>query len=288
MHSRYVTVCDRELHYTEFGSKEGARATVVLWHGLMRTCRDFDFVATALAERGYHVICPDTIGRGLSQWSPNPADEYSLPFYVQLAEGLLNAAGVERCCWVGTSMGGLIGLLGAATTLRSRIDKLLLNDIGPQLQQEALSRITKYGRQAPVVTRFSELESYFAGAYKAAFGIDDEQFLRAMMEHCTRRMPDGRITTHYDPDILLMLEVNCPVGGRPDAPKLDLWSLYESLTCPILVLRGEKSDLLGHDAAEDMVKRNPRTNLVVVPNVGHAPAFNNADQIMLVVGFISM
>ena len=128
--SNYVSCEGRELHYTEWGS--GNAEVLIAWHGLARTCRDMDDIAQVLAQR-YRVICPDTIGRGLSQWSPAPEREYNLAFYVQLATALVNQLGIERFHWLGTSMGGAIGTLAAATTLRGRIRRLVLNDNGPQL-----------------------------------------------------------------------------------------------------------------------------------------------------------
>ena len=116
--SRYATCAGLEIHYTEWGWEH--RATVIAWHGLARTGRDMDAIAEHLAPR-WRVICPDTIGRGLSQWSPEPATEYCLDFYVRLAESLLDQLGIAQCLWLGTSMGGAIGLCAAATPLAGRI-----------------------------------------------------------------------------------------------------------------------------------------------------------------------
>jgi len=135
MISRYVTVLERELHFTEWGGANGA--TVVMWHGLARTGRDFDDLAASLARR-YRVLCPDTIGRGLSQWSPQPDSEYCLAFYSRLAAAFCDALGIGRMHWVGTSMGGAMGIKLASRhggLLAGRIDKLVLNDNGPQLAQ---------------------------------------------------------------------------------------------------------------------------------------------------------
>src|SRR3954471_4927328 len=136
--SRYAEVLGTELHYTEWG--EGQAETVVAWHGLARTGRDMDEIAAPLAPR-YRVICPDTIGRGLSQWSRDPVRDYCFAHYEQLAIGLLDQLGIERVHWLGTSMGGALGLRLAAGPLKGRIRRLVLNDIGPRLAPAAVERI---------------------------------------------------------------------------------------------------------------------------------------------------
>ena len=133
--SHYLTVEGRELHVTQWGAQHAE--TVVAWHGLARTGRDMDDLAAHLSQR-WRVICPDTLGRGLSQWSPDPKAEYNLAFYVKLAAGLLDQLGIARCHWLGTSMGGAIGTLAAAGALRGRIQRLVLNDNGPSLAPAAI------------------------------------------------------------------------------------------------------------------------------------------------------
>ncbi|HNF97559.1 MAG TPA: alpha/beta hydrolase, partial [Pseudomonadota bacterium] len=144
--SHYLLCRGRELHYLDFGPQDAP--VVVAWHGLARNAHDMDVVAQHLAGR-FRVICPDTIGRGLSAWSPDPAREYCLDFYVELAESLLDTLGMSRCLWLGTSMGGAIGLRAAAGRLRGRIDRLILNDIGPEISAAAVERIRSYAGQPP-------------------------------------------------------------------------------------------------------------------------------------------
>ena len=123
--SRYLACEDREIHFTEWGTANAE--TVIAWHGLARTGRDMDEIAAHLAPR-YRVICPDTIGRGLSQWSPAPEREYCLEFYGRLAVSLMDQIGVDQAYWLGTSMGGAVGIRLAAGALKGRIRKLVLND----------------------------------------------------------------------------------------------------------------------------------------------------------------
>ncbi len=155
MNSRYLVCEDREIHFTEWG--ESHAQAVIAWHGLARTGRDMDDIAAHLAKR-YRVICPDTIGRGFSQWSPAPEREYCLDFYARTAVALLKELRIEECHWLGTSMGGALGIRLAAGPLRGRIRRLVLNDIGPELGAAAVGRIRAYAGSPPAFERMSELE----------------------------------------------------------------------------------------------------------------------------------
>ena len=273
--SNYITVLDRELHYTEWGA--GHAETVVMWHGLARTGRDFDDIAEALSGR-YRVLCPDTLGRGLSQWSPQPKEEYCLAFYARLATALLDALGVVDMLWLGTSMGGAIGTVLAGGALRGRIRKLVLNDNGPQLAAAAIERIRTYAGNPAAFARVSELEQYFRTVYKP-FGRLTEAQWRRLTETSTRRLPDGRVTPHYDPNM---------VQQFVEHPRdYDLWEEYDRITAPTLCLRGAESDLLLAETAQEMTRRGPRCRLETVPGVGHAPALNVPEQIGLVAEFLA-
>ncbi|HNK17738.1 MAG TPA: alpha/beta hydrolase, partial [Piscinibacter sp.] len=197
--SNYVQCEGRELHYTEWGAQHAE--TVIAWHGLARTGRDMDDIAAHLSQR-WRVICPDTLGRGLSQWSPAPEQEYCLDFYVKLAAALVDALGIARFHWLGTSMGGAIGTLAAATTLRGRIRRLVLNDNGPQLADAAIERIRSYAGSPAAFATVSELEQYFRTIYKPYGWLSDAQW-RRLTETSTRRLPDGRVTPHYDPAMVM-------------------------------------------------------------------------------------
>jgi pimeloyl-ACP methyl ester carboxylesterase len=185
------------------GRARGA-GTVVAWHGLARTGRDMDELAAHLSARGWRVLCPDTIGRGLSQWAQSPREEYCLAFYARLARELLQQLGVERCHWVGTSMGGAIGTVGASgyfePELARRIQSLVLNDNAPELAQPAIERIKAYASQPAAFATVSELEAFFRAAYQPYGFLTDAQW-RRLAETSTRRLPDGRVTPHYDPAI---------------------------------------------------------------------------------------
>jgi pimeloyl-ACP methyl ester carboxylesterase len=273
--SNYVTVAGREIHYTEWGA--GHAQAVVAWHGLARTGRDMDDIAEHLAQR-WRVICPDTIGRGLSQWSLEPDREYCNRFYVELATDLLDVLEIQRCYWLGTSMGGAIGTLAAATTLRGRIRRLVLNDNGPELAEAAIQRIRSYAGNPAAFATVSELEQYFRTIYKPYGWLSDAQW-RRLTETSVRRLPDGRVTPHYDPAMVMQFT-------HHDDEYL-LWDSWDALDIPVLCLRGEHSDLLLRETAEQMRQRGPRAVVVEIPDCGHAPALNTPEQFALVERFLA-
>lgn len=274
MKSRYVVCQGREIHFNEWGN-ESAPA-IIAWHGLARTARDMDDIAAHLARR-WRVICPDTIGRGLSQWSPDPQSEYCLDFYGRLALDLLENLRIESCHWLGTSMGGAIGLRLAGGPLKGRIRKLVLNDVGPRIAEAAVERIRSYAGKPPQFDRVSELEQYFRTVYKPYGWLSDDQW-RRLTETSARRTPEGRITTHYDPDMVMQF-VHHPGD-------YDQWDAYDAIDCPTLCLRGETSDLLLAETADEMRRRGPRAVVVTIAGCGHAPALNVPDQWNLVERFL--
>lgn len=273
--SNYLTCEGREIHYTEWGAQH--RETVIAWHGLARTGRDMDDIAQHLAQR-WRVICPDTIGRGLSQWSPEPEREYCLAFYTRLARSLIDQLGIARCHWLGTSMGGAIGMVAAATSLRGRIGKLVLNDNGPQLADAAMQRIRSYAGSPAAFATVSELEQYFRTVYKPYGWLSDAQW-RRLTETSTRRLPDGRVTPHYDPAMVMQFTHHADDYLR--------WTEWDSLDIPVLCLRGEDSDLLLRDTAQQMRVRGPRAEVIEIAGCGHAPALNTPQQIELVARFLA-
>jgi pimeloyl-ACP methyl ester carboxylesterase len=280
--SHYVTCAGREIHCLEWGA--GHRSTVIAWHGLARTGRDMDELAAHLSTR-YRVICPDTLGRGLSQWSPEPASEYTLAFYARLAAELFDRLEIISSHWVGTSMGGAIGMVCAGgldqPQLKGRIRSLVLNDNAPRLAQAALERIKAYAGNPPAFATMGEMEAFFRQVYKPYGWLSDAQW-RRLAETSTRRLPDGRLTPHYDPAM---------VRQFIDHPHdYDLWDHYDAVEAPVLCLRGAESDLVLPDAIAEMQRRGPgslgRLRVVEVAGCGHAPALNVPDQLELVAGFI--
>ena len=273
--SHYLACEGRELHYTEWGAQHDE--TVIAWHGLARTCRDMDEIAEHLSQR-YRVICPDTIGRGLSQWSPEPEREYCLAFYEQLAQALVDQLGLTQFHWLGTSMGGAIGTRAAARGLQGRIRRLVLNDNGPELADAAIARIRSYAGNPAAFATVSELEAYFRTVYKPYGWLSDAQW-RRLTETSTRRLPDGRVTVHYDPAMVMQFTEHDNDYLR--------WDEWDSLDLPVLCLRGESSDLLLRETADAMRQRGPRAVVVEIEGCGHAPALNTPAQYALVERFLA-
>ena len=273
--SRYATCRGRELHFTEWGDPQAE--VVVAWHGLARTGRDMDDIAAHLAPR-WRVVCPDTPGRGLSQWSPAPDDEYHLACYAAQAADLLDQLGIGHCHWLGTSMGGAIGLHAAAGLLRGRIRRLVMNDIGPELAAPAVARIRGYAGSPPAFATVGELEQYFRTVYRPYGALTDAQW-RRLTETSVRRLPDGRVTPHYDPAMVRQF-----IAHPQD---YDQWDAWDALTIPVLVLRGADSDLLLPAVAEAMRNRGPRAVVATIPGCGHAPALNTPAQFALVERFFN-
>lgn len=274
--SCYLRACGRELHYLEWGPAQAP--ALLMWHGLVRTGRDFDVIAAALAGR-YRVLCPDTIGRGLSQWSPAPDEEYCLDFYVRLAEALLDQLGIARVRWLGTSMGGALGVRAAAGVLRARISHLVLNDIGATIEATpGAERITSYVANPPAFATMSEFEQFVRTVYRP-YGWQSDAQWRRMAQTSARRLPDGRITAHYDPAVTRQFAVH------PDDYRQ--WHLYDRLEVPTLLLRGEASDLLPIEVAREMTRRGPRARLLEIAGCGHAPALNVPAQIEPIAQFLA-
>ena len=280
--SHYATCAGREIHYTEWGSEHAP--TVIAWHGLARTGRDMDELARHLSRR-YRVICPDTLGRGLSQWSPDPGNEYTLAFYARLAAELFDHLDIAQAHWVGTSMGGAIGTVCASglfqPQLKGRIKSLVLNDNAPRLAEAALARIRAYAGSPPAFDTMAQLEAFYREVYRPFGWLSDAQW-RRLAETSTRRLPDGRVTPHYDPAM---------VRQFIDHPNdYDLWAHYDALRIPVLCLRGAESDLVLPDTAAEMLTRGPgllgMARVVEIAGCGHAPALNVADQLDLVTAFI--
>lgn len=275
MISQYVTCAGREIHFTEWGAPRSP--ALVMWHGLARTGRDFDAIASALSET-YRIICPDTPGRGLSGWAQKPAEEYTYPAYSRIAVELLGQLGVDRLRWLGTSMGGLIGIALAGGALKGRITHLVLNDVGPIVEAGAAQRILTYAGTPPAFDTLRELEQWFRTVY-APFGIKTDAGWRALTETSFRRMDNGKVTVHYDPRMVQ--------GITAAAPPSDPWAFYDQVSCKTLLLRGQQSDIISAATAQAMTRRGPKARLVEFAGHGHAPPLIEADQQRVVADFLA-
>lgn len=258
------------LAYAEWGPPDAAR-TVVCAHGLTRTGRDFDHLARVLGRKA-RVICPDVAGRGLSDPLIDPED-YAIPTYINHLMQLVAQLRLEQVDWVGTSMGGLIGM-GIAAHEASPIRKLVLNDIGPFIPKEALSRINSYLGQGFRFQRLDLLEAHLRQTH-AGFGPLTDAEWRHLAEHSAARHEDGGFAMNYDQRIAVPMQL----GPIED---VDLWPVYDQIRCPVLVVRGAVSDLLLAETAAEMTTRGPRARVVEVDATGHAPALMARDQIEII------
>lgn len=257
--------------YVEWGAREAARVTVCV-HGLTRNGRDFDRLAARLAGAGRRVVCPDVVGRGESDWLAE-ASAYAYPQYLADMTVLLARLDVEAVDWVGTSMGGLIGMMLAAQA-GTPVRRLVVNDVGPFIPKAALERLAGYVGTDP---RFADLAE--AGAYlrrvHAPFGALSDADWRHLAEISVQAAEGGGFRLRYDPRIGEAFRV----GALED---VDLWDVWDRIACPVLVLRGADSDLLLAETAAEMARRGPRARVVEIPGCGHAPALLDEAQTALV------
>lgn len=261
--------------YSEWGDPANPKVLICV-HGLTRTGRDFDFLARALAN-DYRVICPDVAGRGRSEWLPDKA-MYGFPQYVADMVTLLARVDAESVDWLGTSMGGLIGMFLASMD-KSPISRLVLNDVGPLITAESLRRIAEYVGNAPRFPSYAAAEA-FVRMVSAPFGrLNDAQW-RHLTEHCVRQAADGQWEMIYDPGIAEPFKVAFMLTA------VDLWPVYDAIRCPTLVIRGAESDLLTRETWQSMGQRGPRASLAEIAEVGHAPVLFDADQIAVVHNFL--
>jgi pimeloyl-ACP methyl ester carboxylesterase len=258
------------LHYFEWGAPD-KNPTLVCVHGLTRNARDFDTLAAAM-QTDFRVICPDVVGRGQSDWLAN-ADGYGFVQYLADMTALVARLDVEHIDWLGTSMGGLIGIMLAAQP-GAPIRRLILNDVGPHIPQTAMQRIADYVGINPVFSDLGEAEAYLRRVH-APFGALSDDDWRHMAEHSTRPLDGGGYRLHYDPAIAEVYKSK-PVEG------LDLWDSWDAIRCPVRVLRGAQSDILTAGTAHEMTQRGPRAELATIADAGHAPALLFPDQIELI------
>lgn len=261
------------LRYLEWGARDAD--VVICVHGLTRNAHDFDRLADRLADR-YRVIAVDMAGRGGSDWLTDPA-HYTYAQYQADMNALLARLDVERVHWIGTSMGGLIGMFLAALP-GTPIASLLLNDVGPFIPAAALRRITGYMGD----TRFSslqELERHLRTVL-APFGPLGDDDWADLARHGHRVLPDGSLALAYDPAI---------TGNvKQEIADVTLWPFWDKVSCRTLVFRGAESDLLSAETALEMQERGPRARVVTFPGVGHAPALMAEEQIEVVAEWLAL
>jgi len=261
--------------YLEWGDPKNGKVLVCV-HGLTRCARDFETLAAAMADR-YRVISVDIAGRGESEWLSDPM-LYQIPQYLSDMVTLIARLDVESVHWVGTSMGGLIGMTLAAQA-NTPIRKLVINDAGPVVSKVSLQRIASYVGMAPAFPNIEAADKYVR-TVSATFGPHSDAEWRFLTEIVTRKNPDGTLRLHYDPKLAEPFRATMPEGD------LELWPLWDAIKCPTLVVHGAQSDLLTRETCEKMAGRGPKAKVVDIAGVGHAPTLMHDDQVRIVRDFL--
>jgi pimeloyl-ACP methyl ester carboxylesterase len=256
--------------YTEWGDPANPQVLVCV-HGLSRNGHDFDDLSRAMAG-SHRIVCPDIVGRGRSDWLRDPSG-YGVPQHVADMMVLIARLDVEAVHWLGTSMGGLIGMV-LASLPGTPVSRLLLNDVGPVVSAESIRRIGEYIGRAPKFSGLDDAERYIR-AVSAPFGALNDAQWRALTVSSVRPMADGGLEMIYDPAIAESFH-RATAGGV-----VDLWPMFDRVRCPTRVVRGELSDLLSTEVAQAMTARGPHPDLVEVSGVGHAPMFMDEAQIAI-------
>jgi len=267
--------------YVEWGPAD-AQQVVICVHGLTRTSRDFDYLARRLARKGMRVIAPDLPGRGRSAWLANAAD-YTTPVYLAACAAVITRSGAKEVDWVGTSLGGHVGMEMAALP-GAPIRRLVLNDFGARVAGPALQRIGAYLRNRRRFATVEDLEQHLRSIHETFGALTDDHW-RHMARHSAVRTEEGDYLQHYDPGIGRMF-------SWPLMVDIALWNVWEKVSCPVLILRGEDSDLLHASTVREMQRRgaaakNKLVRAIEVRGSGHAPALMTDSQIALVEEFLA-
>ena len=251
-------------------------------HGLTRVSDDFDILARELSGR-FRVICPDVVGRGRSGWLRNPQN-YQVQQYVADMITLIARLKSDNISFLGTSMGGLIGMV-LASLKDNPLQKLILNDIGPNLNAAALGRIGQYLGQPMRFASFDEA-AHFIRSISGTFGEHTEDEWHKFCGDVLKQDQDGMWIRHYDLNLAMPMQAVTPELAQ--AMQVMMWAAYDAIVCPTLLLRGAESDLLLPETANQMTRRGPRAQLVEFEKVGHAPTLVHADQIAPIRDFLLM
>ena len=280
--------------YASWGPANAAHVVFCV-HGLTRQGRDFDILAQALlaaAEAAQlppvRVICPDVVGRGRSDWLPDPMG-YQFPQYASdmavLIQSLNSQHPIQRLDWVGTSMGGVIGMLLAAQEMPVPIRNLVLNDIGPPVSWKSIQFMQTYVGE---VGHFASVQDAANAMWEVSksFGPHTSAEWLALSQHMVKRLDDGAYCLHYDPQ--LRVPIRAVTEEATKAGEAMLWQIYDAVRCKTLLIHGAQSELLSVDAVKAMTQRGPRAQVATVAGVGHAPTLTHQDQIDIVLAFLEL
>jgi pimeloyl-ACP methyl ester carboxylesterase len=264
--------------YSEWGQPCPTKPTVFCVHGLLRNRHDFDALANFLSLQERHIFCPDVVGRGDSDWFKNP-QHYTFEQYIADMTSLIARSSATDIDWIGTSMGGLIGMMMAALP-NSPIRRLVLNDVGPQIPIHGLRRLSKYADTQTFFSSKEEAKKYYQTIY-AGFGDLSESQWIDFTEHSIKLRSDGKYVAKCDPNISHSKTPSQFLWELVQHPHktlegilfdIDLWATWRQIRCPVLVIHGRHSDILLSEHIIKMQEIHPRTDLIEIENAGHAPA----------------
>ena len=270
--------------YTEWGSESPELPTVICVHGYTRNGRDFDALASYLSLHQRHVFCPDIVGRGDSSWLKKH-HHYNFPQYVADMNALIARTRAQHIDWIGTSMGGIIGMMLAALP-NSPIRRLILNDVGPQIPIHGLRRLAKYIGNEPNFKSMDEAKEYFKANYKE-FGIRNEDQWTTFTEHSVEQRAPNVFAVKVDPGVKnpkSTLQMVSDFFHHPHRSlegilyDVDLWAVWKKIRCPVLVIHGVHSDLLTTPIIKRMQRSHEHTYLYEIENAGHAPALLDSEE----------
>lgn len=274
MKSLFFNCLNTEVHVRSWGNPENF--PLICWHGVSRNGGDFTFLARLLKDQ-FYVIAPDTPGRGLSAWEKDP-ENYKVEHYIVLIQDLVRQLGFEKFAFLGTSMGGTLGYLLAATHFKEKMTHLILNDIGPMLYAEPLKRIGSYLSLSPEFDTMAEFKQYLQKIH-ATFGPLSENEWMEMAFYSYRKKDNGKLTHHYD--------TNIAENFKKLTDDINLFPFYDQVVCPTLLIRGEMSDLLTKELASEMCERGPKATLWTIDDAGHAPLLHRPEEALYIRKFLS-
>ncbi|RDI44817.1 alpha/beta fold hydrolase [Aquicella lusitana] len=270
--------------YTEWGVPTLGNPPIICVHGLTRSGRDFDELAEYLSRQGRHVFCPDIVGRGESDWLRNPL-HYTYEQYIADMNVMIARTHASQVDWIGTSMGGLIGMV-LASMPQSPIRRLVLNDVGAQISATGISRIAKYAGRDPDFSSIEEAMRYFKSVLDGVGKLSDEEW-RRVAERSVREISPGKFVSKTDHGVkiapakskmawqIMLHPLKAIEGTLFD---IDLWHIWRKVTCPVLILHGKQSDILLPATIQKMQQIHPQTDVIEVPEAGHAPALMHTAQ----------
>lgn len=282
-----LCVSDEGFHrvaYTEWGKVNSESPTVICVHGLTRNSRDFDALADYLSAQGSHVFCPDVVGRGDSSWLTNPQD-YNFKRYIVDLSNLISRTGAKEIDWIGTSMGGLLGIIMASLP-NTPIRRLILNDVGPQVPIQALWHLAKYVGKDPEFSSKEQAKEHYKKIYAEFGNLTEKQWIN-FTEHSVTEPSPGVFISKFDPDIhdfKLSWQSVKEFFYHPHRAlegilfDIDLWDFWQKIKCPVLVIRGSRSTLLLPEHIKKMKRIHSEVDFFEVEDAGHAPALLELEQ----------